>query len=472
MNEQYKDFIIKYSRAIQEGYAAVFAGAGLSQSCGFVNWTELLAELVSQINLDVNKENDLVEVAQYVCNEKNGRTEINTCILNSFSNNSSNSESLDILVNMPIDTFWTTNYDSLLEDGLRKQNKKVDVKITPESLAVTMDGRDAIVYKMHGDYQDASKCVIIKDDYETYNQYRQLFSTALQGELVSKTFLFIGFSFDDPNLKYILGRIRVLLGENRRNHYILLKKVTQGSYNTTEEYNYAKIKQELKINDLLRYGINAIIIDSYSDIPVILKQISKIVKSKNVFISGAANSYGEKWENTAIIFIRKLTKLLYNKNYKIITGHGRGVGSYIISTVLEQAGNSLSELEKHLLIKAFPYEDEKNPDYINNKTKYRKGIAEISGISIFMFGNKLVNGKEVLAEGMKEEFNLANQMGNYIIPIGSTGYVANEICENIKNNIDDYPYLKNEINILSDSEDYEAILDSISRILNEINKSF
>ncbi|MDQ9758927.1 hypothetical protein RFZ45_08355, partial [Acinetobacter baumannii] len=69
---------------------------------------------------------------------------------------------------------------------------------------------------------------------------------------------------------------------------------------------------------------------------------------------------------------------------------------------------------------AFPYEDEKNPDYINNKTKYRKGIAEISGISIFMFGNKLVNGKEVLAEGMKEEFNLANQMGNYIIPIGST----------------------------------------------------
>ena len=57
---------------------------------------------------------------------------------------------------------------------------------------------------MHGDCLDPSTCVITKDDYELYNETRQLFTTALQGDLVSKTFLFIGFSFEDPNLKYIV----------------------------------------------------------------------------------------------------------------------------------------------------------------------------------------------------------------------------------------------------------------------------
>ena len=57
------------------------------------------------------------------------------------------------------------------------------------------------------------------------NEKRQLFTTALQGDLVSKTFLFIGFSFEDPNLKYILSRIRNLLDANRRTHYCLLEKI-------------------------------------------------------------------------------------------------------------------------------------------------------------------------------------------------------------------------------------------------------
>lgn len=472
MKEQYKEFIIKYSKAVQEGYAAVFAGAGLSKGCGFVNWKELLSDIAAAINLDINKETDLVEVAQYFCNERRGRTELNRQVLNFFSMDSEESTSLSTLADMPINTFWTTNYDDLIENALKRRNKKVDVKITPESLALTMENRDAVVYKMHGDYRDPSRCVIIKDDYESYNLYRQLFSTSLQGELVSKTFLFIGFSFDDPNLNYILSRIRLLLGENRREHFILLKDIERKDYKTKKEFEYAKNKQFLKINDLLRYGIHAIIIDSYDDIPVLLKKVSQISKSKNVFISGAANSYGDDWSKTAIPFIRGLSKLLYDKNYRIVTGHARGIGSYVISTVLEQAGNSVSDLEKHLLIKAFPYEDSDNPEYNITKTKYRKGIAEISGISIFIFGNKLFDGIEILSEGMMEEFAISKQMGNYIIPIGSTGYAANIICNQVKNSINDYPYLKNEINILSNSKDYKELLISVSRVLDEINNSF
>src|SRR5947208_3360181 len=114
---------------------------------------------------------------------------------------------------------------NLLEKSLEQAGKHPDVKITTENLATNVPLRDAVVYKMHGDAKHPHDAVVTKDDYEAYNTKRQLFSTALQGDLVSKTFLFLGFSFTDPNLDYILSRIRVLLGENRRDHYCLLKRV-------------------------------------------------------------------------------------------------------------------------------------------------------------------------------------------------------------------------------------------------------
>jgi len=111
-----KNFKKAYSKAIQNGYAAIFAGAGLSKASGFVDWNELLDDLAKEIKLDVKKENDLVEVAQYYCNEKQSRNEINERILNRFVTDSQENESIKILSELPIHTFWTTNYDHLIED--------------------------------------------------------------------------------------------------------------------------------------------------------------------------------------------------------------------------------------------------------------------------------------------------------------------------------------------------------------------
>ena len=48
-----KNFKKAYSKAIQNGYAAIFAGAGLSKASGFVDWNELLDDLAKEIKLDV-----------------------------------------------------------------------------------------------------------------------------------------------------------------------------------------------------------------------------------------------------------------------------------------------------------------------------------------------------------------------------------------------------------------------------------
>ena len=65
-------FIDKYSIAIQEGHAALFAGAGLSIPSGFVNWAELLRPFANEINLSIDREHDYLSIAQYYYNEKGG----------------------------------------------------------------------------------------------------------------------------------------------------------------------------------------------------------------------------------------------------------------------------------------------------------------------------------------------------------------------------------------------------------------
>src|SRR5216683_1453339 len=78
-------FIDTYVQALHDQNAAIFAGAGLSIPAGLVNWKELLKDIASDIGLDVNKEDDLVTVAQFHVNERGGRHRINQALIDEFS---------------------------------------------------------------------------------------------------------------------------------------------------------------------------------------------------------------------------------------------------------------------------------------------------------------------------------------------------------------------------------------------------
>lgn len=92
--------------------------------------------------------------------------------------------------------------------------------------------------------------------------------------------MFIGFSFEDPNLEYILSKVRILTDGYSRKHYCFFRKVNESDYSNDEEgkkkYQYDRLKQELKCADLMRrYNIHSLMVDEYSDITQILKRIEK-----------------------------------------------------------------------------------------------------------------------------------------------------------------------------------------------------
>ena len=131
---------------------------------------------------------------------------------------------------LPISTYWTTNYDTLIERALEQAGKRPDIKYNIEQLALTLPRRDCVVYKMHGDISNPGQTVLIKDDYEKYFLTNQAFITALTGDLISQTFLFIGFSFSDPNIDYVLGRIRASYVKNMRTHYCFIKRLNETDF--------------------------------------------------------------------------------------------------------------------------------------------------------------------------------------------------------------------------------------------------
>ena len=79
----------------------------------------MIQPLAKDIGLDVKKEHDLVAVTQYYRNERGTRASINQRILNEFTRSTALNEDVNILTRLPISTYWTTNYDEILEEGLK-----------------------------------------------------------------------------------------------------------------------------------------------------------------------------------------------------------------------------------------------------------------------------------------------------------------------------------------------------------------
>ncbi len=480
--KEIETFIKDFVKDLRDDNVAIFAGAGMSKSCGYVDWKQLLVEIADELNLKISREHDLISLAQYHVNYKGSKQKLHETILNQFSEEIESGENHKIFARLPISTFWTTNYDSLIEKSLREEGKKVDVKKNCSNLNQNLSGSHATVFKMHGDSEDAANAILTKEQYEIYYSTHLPFITALKGDLVQKTFLFIGFSFEDPNLDYILSRVRHEQKDNLRSHYCTMRKINRADYEDGSEggaeYEYIKRKQELQLQELKRYHIHALLIDDYTDITEILHQIENSYKAGTIFISGSAEEYGTITKDEAQGFIHKLSKSIIQSKYRIINGFGWGVGSAVINGALEAIYDKSSKYsESQLILRPFPQFETGRKTKQELWQEYREKMISLSGIALFVFGNKFTEGtKDIeIAGGVRKEFEIAKANGCHIIPIGMTGYMAEELWEELMINFQTYypdnGNLKDEFQKLGDSNlSFDKIIEIVNKILKTLKK--
>jgi hypothetical protein len=417
-------FLKEYTRALREGDAALFTGAGISRAAGYVDWKQLLKDIAEDLGLDVDRESDLVALAQFHVNHRKGRDRINQLLIDEFLEHVELTKTHHLIASLPVHTLWTTNYDDLLETAFVAANKRIDVKRRSDDFSVTRRRTDVTIYKMHGDKTDPAQAVLTKEDYESYNTKRELFTISLKGDLARQTFLFLGFSFADPNVLYILSRVKQLLEENSRKHYCILRPPKLGE---SKESAYDATRFSHWLADLHRYNIQPVLIDDYKEVEGILAELNRRAHLKDIFISGSATDFDPMGKDRFELFCRTLGAELIKKGFNIISGFGAGVGDLVTFGAMQALQKNDDE---RMQLWPFPRAVPAGTDRGAFWRDYRERIMANAGVCIVLAGNKRdAAGAIVPAQGVREEVEIARASGKVVIPVGATGHVAKELWD-------------------------------------------
>ena len=112
----------------------------------------------------------------------------------------------------------TTNFEDLLEQVITKNSLPYSIIRDDKDLPYSSNTK--LLVKIHGDL-DAGNLVFKEDDYLGYSQNHPLLDSFIKSVFSTKVVLFIGYSFNDYNLKQIIQYVRNILGSNFQNAYLL-----------------------------------------------------------------------------------------------------------------------------------------------------------------------------------------------------------------------------------------------------------
>jgi len=428
LDQTHFKFVSDYLAEIIQGNAAIFAGAGLSMPAGYVDWRGLLRPLARDLDLNIDLESDLVALAQFHVTDSGGhRHKLHTALLDALGKDAKPTRNHKLIASLPIATIWTTNFDKLIEDSIRGSGKVVDVKSSVPQLATNRANRDVTIYKMHGDIDRPDQAIVTKDDYEKYGREYEPFVNALSGDLVNKTFLFMGFSFTDPNLEHVLSQIRLNFKRNLRQHYAIFRTRSRLAGESDEDYAHHLARQRHTIADLKRFNIKAVLVDEYCQITEILEALVSGYLRRTVFISASIANF-DPWGPGAVSeFAQELARRLIADGTRIATGLGLGVGDAVFTGALREIMRQKIRIEDGLVLRPFPQTGD--PTQLAALWQdYRQEIISHAGIALFLFGNKTGPGGFVLADGIRKEFDIAKDQDVALLPIGATGSMARELA--------------------------------------------
>lgn len=351
------------------------------------------------------------------------------------------------------------------------------MKLTQENLAHTKRGRDVVLYKMHGCVTQPHEAVVTKDDYEQYERRRPLFVESLKGGLIAKTFLFLGFSFTDPNIDYILSRVRVLLGANVREHYCVMRTPERPGRmvgRKKADHEYEQRKTTLRQADLLRFGIETVWVDDYSQVEFLLTELSSFIHRKAVFVSGAAHDPAPLGRERLDHLAREIGARLIGEGYNLVSGFGLGLGEQCVVGALQALyGIPKGADMERLVVRPFPRVARANQQEQN--TRHREDLIARSGVIVVMAGNREQHGGTEISPGVLEEVNIALREGKRVIPIGATGHAARKVWEKTAADPERYlPGLKatKELTMLGDSKaTNEQLINALFGLLGKAEKA-
>ena len=254
-------FIKQLNNIYSDGNIVPFIGAGLSIPYCIPDWEELIRECAIKMGIEDVEGNSFLPMLDYALKMYDyweavkiikkylyrSEEDIQEFIVEYINNNIP--ESIDGIENNYCDLakynfniFLTTNYDDIFQKYINTNYLPVNLKdVNQNVLKLIGEKGSNRVFHLHGSLNDTSSIVISEEKYkELYNdeKYKMLFSAITS----TKTFLFIGFSFNDIFIQRIIKDNNQFF---RSKHYILLDNPSREEIRKLkEEYNIETISYD------------------------------------------------------------------------------------------------------------------------------------------------------------------------------------------------------------------------------------
>ena len=218
MDNQQIANLLNIQRASRENRLVIFVGAGVSMNSSVPSWNQLINRMKAELPNEFSEETDALKIAQIYkdsCGHKEYMDKVKDILL--YNKAVPNPLHKSILALNPCHII-TTNYDDLIEQELSKEF--LQYHIIREDKDIPQMACPNTLIKMHGDYV-TDNIVLTEDDYYNYKENFPLTRAFVQSLFASKLILFVGFSFADLNLKFILNELKNILSDKMQRPYLL-----------------------------------------------------------------------------------------------------------------------------------------------------------------------------------------------------------------------------------------------------------
>ena len=194
-------------QANEEDRLAVFVGAGVSKNSDtdYIKlplWDDLISELKS--DLAITKELDYLKLAQLHYLEFGEHTYFQT-LKKYFPEDIAPSSLHSTILKINPRVIITTNWDCIIENAIENEGYLYDTICTDKDLVKSTSQNKFI--KIHGDFKNHN-IVFKEDDYLNYSRNFPLIENYIKSVFSTHTVLFLGYSYNDINLKHIMKWIQ------------------------------------------------------------------------------------------------------------------------------------------------------------------------------------------------------------------------------------------------------------------------
>lgn len=218
------DIIETVCDRLSERTATLFLGAGINAGLknsrgdefplgdGLSKW--VCRDLLEADDLDI----DLPQAAE-IARQKLGSPALNQYLFDKFSEFSPGIAHTAV-VQLPWDVIYTTNYDMLVETAASlpavEAAGKIQAIFSTDRDLTSFTEDDILYYKLHGSVDvantDRGRLILTKEDYRYYELHRKPLFKRLESDLQRHTFIFVGYSMNDPNFGHVIEDSRNALG--------------------------------------------------------------------------------------------------------------------------------------------------------------------------------------------------------------------------------------------------------------------